>query len=646
MKMYWKSILISIVVLVVGVSFIAFSMNKYKSNFSEFQNDGHIIIYNTSNSYEKYNFSEKEEYRIVNDEVIFNDNDKIKREVSTENFIHYANGSISVFKKAVILNIDDLSRETYRYYNVFENQLLTKKGKSYEIDYIGGKLTFTNFMIKVSANKYLFIAPNLSFTMNGEVKKFEDTFLEVSFLDGDIVRICNDNFFTQNISSNMYLNVGDVKINLANQNVEYKDELKMNMSEVTIDKDDNIVIPVSKSVNDGANYNAGEGSSNGSNGGSGSGSSGNGGNGTSGEGSTVAKVTRPKFPTVSSGVISFEEAETEEIVDENSRIKDAVFNVTTFNPEVNSLRGHVEIVDEEGTLTGNITIKVIDTSSNNVVYEKVESSGYSSFDIEVDNLNPNSNYIFVANSNYEKNGVNYNKDFIQKTFITKALGLSVEKDYITSHIMSLNVEKNKYSTISQVDAILLSPNGTILRTETINLDNTDKANLTYTGLDNNTAYTVKLTNYVYSNYSVSGLSDILTTFKTLKDSPTIGENSFVIDKTNGSFTLNIGSVVDKDNGITSYRYEVYDARTYSSSATPISIIERDKPVSTTIKIDNVNYIVDAQNNIVNITISEKSINKDNTYTLFNDLDDNVNIYINYNINNTYQATLSYNPKNN
>ena len=82
MKMYWKSIVISMVILIMGISFIFFSVNKYQSNFNEFQNDGHVIIYNSSNIYEKYNFSENETYRIVNESVVFNDNDAIKREIS------------------------------------------------------------------------------------------------------------------------------------------------------------------------------------------------------------------------------------------------------------------------------------------------------------------------------------------------------------------------------------------------------------------------------------------------------------------------------------------------------------------------------------------------------------------------------------
>ena len=50
-------------------------------------------------------------------------------------------------------------------------------------------------------------------------------------------------------------------------------------------------------------------------------------------------------------------------------------------------------------------------------------------------------------------------------------------------------------------------------------------------------------------------------FKTLKDKPEISEPSYEMDKRNSTFTLSITNVVDPDNGIQGYRYEVYDTRT-------------------------------------------------------------------------------------
>lgn len=601
MKLYLKGIIIMVVTSIVVAFLFVNWLGKYDNNYSVFVYDGHVLSYASGNTNNQYNFDANEKYRLVNDTIKFTDNSDVEREIKIDNFIHYESGSISVFKKAVLLDFDDLDRDIYRYYNIFKDQILTKNNNKYEIDYINGKLSFKNFIVKINENKYIIIGEKIELAINGGKREIADGFIEVTFLDGDIVRICNDSYYTQNVSSDLFVLLGDTKLDLSNRNVYYNNELKLNISEMTIDKDDNIEIPVVENRNgsgNSGNSSSGQGGSgnsgSGYNGGKGDGSSGQGGSGNSGGNVTTDtntkpfSITRPSFEKVADGIIDLSDATQEEIVEENSRIKDANFLLSDFTVEVNSVRGDIVIVDTDNTLSGDVTIKVIDNLTGKIVYEKSENNGYSDLSIEVDGLKPNTNYILTVNQDYVKNGITYNRDFIQKTFITKDLGIDIVKDYITANILSLNLIRDKYSDISRVNVILSNQEGTIIRNENIDLDN-DKYNITYTNLDSNTEYTVTLTNYVYSNYSVSGVSDIVRNFKTLKQSPTVGEPSFTVDKVNGSFTMNIGKITDPDKAITKYKYEVYDARTYSPLATPLSTIERENPSSATISFDNIKY---------------------------------------------------------
>ena len=590
MKLYLKGLIIMAVTSIVVVFLFVNWLGKYDNNYSVFIYDGHVLSYTSGSTNNQYNFNANEKYRLVEDTIKFTDNSDVEREVNIDNFIHYESGSISVFKKAVLLDFDDLDRDTYRYYNIFKDQILTKNNNKYEIDYINGKLSFKNFIVKINENKYIIVGENIELAINGSKREITDGFIEVTFLDGDIVRICNDSYYTQNVSSDILVLLGDTKLDLSSRNVYYKNEQKLNISEMTIDKDDNIEIPVAENRNGGGSGGGsgqgGSGGSGGSGGGSGDGSGG--GNVTTNTDTKPYTVARPSFEKIADGIIDLSDASQEEVVEENSRIKDAYFLLSDFSVEVNSVRGNVVIVDTDSTLSGDATIKVIDNLTGKVVYEKTENGGYSELSIEVDGLKPNTNYILTVNQDYVKNGITYNRDFIQKTFITKDLGIDVVKDYVTSNILSLNLVRDKYSDISRVNVILSNEEGIVIRNENIDFDG-DKYNITYTSLDSNTEYTVTLTNYVYSNYSVSGVSDIVRKFKTLKQSPTVGESSFTVDKVNGAFTMNIGTVTDPDKAITKYKYEVYDGRTYSPLATPISTIERENPSSATITFDNVKY---------------------------------------------------------
>ena len=593
-----KTTIIVGLICVLSFVFIVVGINKFYSTYSKFNEDGHIITYNSANSSNKYYFKQNDKYKLVKSNVVFVDNEKNKRKVNLDNFVHYEDGDISVFKKSVVLDFNDLSQSTFRYYNIFNTQVLKKKSTSYEIDYLNGNLVFNNFMIKVSENKYLFVGSNLKIKIDNEIKDFDNNFIEVTFLDGDIVRICNDNYFTQNISTDMFIYVGDVKIDLSNQNVYYNDELKMNLTEATIDKDDNIVIPLGEdqeNSNNGGSGNSNTSSDGSSNSNTVNGSSTN--NGTnngagSGNGITpsATDITSPRgnLPSLSSGLIDFESANSEEIVTRNAKVKEATFQLIEFNTEINSANGKIQITDTESTLKGDVVVKVVETSTNKVVYQNEDSSGYSTIDFEADGLIPDTSYILVVNSDYEKNGVSYNKDFIQKNFITRALGVSMRKDFATDDSLSVNINKNNYSNIVKLDAVLLDTNGEVLRNESVDLSG-DSATLFYSDLEHDTSYVVKLTNFVYSTYIVTGVPDITKKYKTLKKAPVFSENKFTIDKVKGTISLNMGGIEDVDNGITSYRYEIYDGRSYSEDATPVSVIERDSPSGVDIKIDGKKY---------------------------------------------------------
>ena len=45
--------------------------------------------------------------------------------------------------------------------------------------------------------------------------------------------------------------------------------------------------------------------------------------------------------------------------------------------------------------------------------------------------------------------------------------------------------------------------------------------------------------------------------KTLKERPNIGDIDFTIDKKKSSFGLQIGNITDKNNGIESYKYQIF-----------------------------------------------------------------------------------------
>ena len=113
------------------------------------------------------------------------------------------------------------------------------------------------------------------------------------------------------------------------------------------------------------------------------------------------------------------------------------------------------------TLIPDINIKIIEADTNKIVYEHKELSGATVLQIENQSLTPDTNYILVVNSDYVKNEVTYNKDFVQKTFVTGTIGVTIEKEYATSSSLAFNLNKSSYSTVQSVHVRLLDGSKTI-----------------------------------------------------------------------------------------------------------------------------------------------------------------------------------------
>lgn len=556
MKKKLLFIILPVITLII-VLFI-FGVNTYKSKLKRFQEDGHIIA-TVDQKTTKYYFEKDDEYKINNSEVRFTDSDNKKLKIPEDTFIHYSDGSISTFKKAVVLNLNDLNTTTYKYYNIFTGSIFTKRDNKYIINYLDKKLTFSNFLIKISENKYMIVGEKITLQIGKEIKEIDNKYIEVSYLDGNIIRLENQELSLQNISSEMFAVINDVKIDLMNKKIYSKDEKKLNMSEITIDSSDNIEI----SPDD--------------------------------ENTTIEEEKKEeeknetkeehKLPNVNNGIINTEDDD-EEIITDNSKVKDAEFTVTNMEVTANRIRAEVLIKDEEGILTGDLNIKIVENSSNKIVYQTKESGGTSVLQVEQETLKPETTYILIVNSDYEKNGVKYNKDFVQKTFITESIGISINENYLTTNTISLLLEKNNYSDIASVDVQLLDKTDGIIDTVTANLQDINQTEITFVKLYANTEYTVKLLNFIYKDAIINDNFDIKMNVKTLKEKPTFGKTTFAIDKKNGEFNMMLNNVNDPDSGIVSYRYEVYDARTLNTDAGSITTVEKKGNSSATLKVDD------------------------------------------------------------
>lgn len=565
--MFKKVITIVIPIIAVIVAIFVFGFKVYEDSFDKFQYDGYVIGNIEGKENTKYYFTKDNKYKVNTgkNEVEFTNTDDKEVIVPDATFVHYADGSISTFKKAVVLNLENVKTDSLQYYNVYNGSVFTKTSNGHQIKNVDKKIEFKNFIVKVSDTKYMLVGDKLTIKYGDEEKVVKNGFLEINYLEGNIVRVDNQELTLQNISSDFHVESSDIKVDLLDKKIIYKDETKVNLGEITIDSDDNIDI-----VPDDENTKIDEEAAN------------------KIEEFENQPVVSPGVDIggMESGIVDTSIKKPDEVVQENATIPDAVFTVQSLSVTANNVSAQINFIDNENTLSGSINWKVVENSTNTIMCMKSETTNSDSFNISCNKLAPGTNYSIVVRAPYAKNEVNYEKDFVQKTFVTDSTGIVIEQDYVTSNAVSFKVRVNEHSAVSKYDYVLYDENNREI-TKAVSVDvepgKLDERILTFDSnsydIHSNSKYSLVIRNVISSGFNISGY-ETFKILKTLKTKPIYGSTSIQTNKLSSSFQIYLNNISDPDNGILNYRADVYDISDMSKV-----IARREANASSELKIE-------------------------------------------------------------
>ena len=609
-----KIISIVLPIIAVTAAIFVFGLKVYQSSFDNFKYDGFVIGTSSGKESAKYHFSKDEKYK-VNDtkgEVEFTNSEDEDVTVPDASFVHYTDGSISTFKKAVVLNLANVKTDSLQYYNVFNGSIFTKTGDGYQIQYLEQTLSFNDFLVKISDTKYMIVGKNLSIKYGEKEETIADGFLEINYLDGNIIRIENQDLLLQNISTDISIEVDGIKTDLLNKKIIYNEETKVDLGEITIDSDDNIEIIPDETNTDIIDQEEKNEISNIEN----------------------QPVVAPGVDVsgMESGVIDTSVEKVEQIVNTNKKIKDAEFKIESFEVKTNLMTATISIQDDEGVLKGDVVIKVIDTATNEEHCKRVYGYGDQPGSYSCATLSPGRNYLLIANSKYQKKEVNYEKDFIQRTFMTPTAGISIEKDYVATDEISFKVKIKEDSNVSKFDYILIDseqgekstpiasgtfdrykeydPNKTVMcGNETISgttggepeSAGSDSANAAeagdeengdaggstgdgdeaqhkinectvtikaseYPSIKSNKKYSLIIKNVYDSNVTIANYK-VYKTEATLKEKPKFDGTTAIVNKLSSKFVIYLNNLKDINNSVVSYKADILHATTGQYIAT-------------------------------------------------------------------------------
>mgnify|MGYP000926516778 FL=1 len=586
----------SFILMLLGVFFTLHSINSTRQAF---QQDGYILAYKEDAAVAdgknlQYHFQAGENFKArYPQRIAFRDIQNQRIMADENSFLHYSDGSLGALKTGVVLNLAALNDDLINYYNVSPQSIMQKNGKAYSLDHMGTPIQFKEFMWKLSPDKYIIVADSLKLHFsNDDVREFSG-YLEVNYIDEEVVRLANNEGVVQTISSDCYVELTDgVTVNFSDKAVSYYNIPKLKLAQMVVDADDNLeVTPLKRegtgfklpkfTVIDGEDGKEGEAGK--------AGEAGEGGEtgedgeiGEEGEAGGKGKSGSKGKKGADGNTVGGGSDEPGEQT--GVKVNLPVFELSNWTVTATSVSGSVSIVDEENLLIGDsVKLKILKTGTNKVVAGPDPYTGLN-FNFIVDSLESNTEYRLVISADYTVNDKEYTKDFISKVFVADNIGLSVEKVYATETELAFKVIRQPHSSIDVANLQLYDENGDSHSVANLSFASNSETAV-FRNLTADTTYQLQLTEVKGGEGIDLPVYGQKVKYSTLKTPPTIGRPNVIINKKNASFEMQVSSVEDSHNGIKNYRYEIYSSPIIND-AKPVKTIFSQTKNSVAAFIDN------------------------------------------------------------
>ena len=549
------------------------SMMLVKKQETTFAGAGYIISSNKVIS-----FKNETPYRInLNERVVFSSDTGDIYEISQDTFLHYSDNSIATLKNAAFVDLNGLGSSIVPYYNITKKSIIRYNDGGYTIKNGEEELYFDDILVRINEEKFIVAGKNISAKIAGVDGLLRADYFEITFIENGIVLIENDKDTYQVTAEDTVIYAGNTVIDLGTKNIMYGSEIRLNMTELTIDGNENItIVPEENPVIDNGNGGgAGEGENTESNNVESSTES----REESSEESSI-ESTESSEESIESSVESIESSEesieesqeesTEpEPIDDEVSVELVKLMVTTKSVTANMQ------VQNPLFLRGELNVKIINPKTGKEVpfIEKPVVGVNGVLNIYNDKLDANTNYMLEVSETKNDGTV---VQYLQRMFATSAFGINLRKIMISDSAADYEVLFEEETPAESVVVTLYEgtdqvENSTMTVTK-------DSPTFGFTNLNSNTTYTIKVIGYSVGAVTEINQNGYVTrSFKTLKRKPSIGSISVdnVGDK---SFDLRINDIDDPDGAIINYTYYIYNTEdvTLDSMGQEVSKIEYDK----------------------------------------------------------------------
>lgn len=234
-------IILAIFTALVGTGLAGLSFVKYNSSYQEFVADGFILKPSeetnvTGDVNMQYYFSQGSKYREkYGTNVLFKDTQGTDVNITNNQFVHYADGSLGSFTKGVIMNVGNVKDENIQYYNLSKNTILVHNGDSYDITSHGEAMKLSEFVWKISDNDYLYVSPEVTLKLNESTEITLPDYAQIKYVANGVVRIVHQQGTYQTVSADAtLLSQNGAELNLAGRKFIVDGETTVSLNQMSM----------------------------------------------------------------------------------------------------------------------------------------------------------------------------------------------------------------------------------------------------------------------------------------------------------------------------------------------------------------------------------------------------------------------------
>ena len=197
-------ILAALIVILGSGGLLGYSYMEQQANMNYFPESGYILTGDPEIEMKQLQFTGGTTWRNGLDETVaFDDLQGNKTEVSSKSFVHYESESLAALSDGVVIDLNDISSARMtNHYAVSSKIVFQSSGpQGYTPSNSSSDLQLTDFLWKVSEDKYMIVSDDISVRFSGEDVRDTSDFVEVTYIDGGVIQLQTAENLWQTVSN-------------------------------------------------------------------------------------------------------------------------------------------------------------------------------------------------------------------------------------------------------------------------------------------------------------------------------------------------------------------------------------------------------------------------------------------------------------